>query len=479
MRNVGRAAVAVAVCGLLAAACSLEPRYRAPPLPVADEWPIPAATAGGHAAEAGRIVASDVGWRDFFVDRRLQSLIAQALESNRDFRVAVLNVARARALYRIQRAQRLPGVDAAGNFTKQKIPAALADGQPAYTSQFYEASVGVAAFEVDLFGRVSSLSRAALEQYFAQEESRRGAQLSLIGEVAGAYLTLAADRELQRLAADTLKSQQDSFALTEKRRAAGAASRLDVAQARTTVEAARADAAHFDGNVAEDLDALALLVGAAPDAAALPGLEAEVARLTAPPAGLPSTVLLRRPDVLAAEHLLRAANANIGAARAAFFPTITLMGDLGSGSERLSGLFASGTGTWTFAPQVTLPIFEGGKLLGELGAARADQSIALAQYEKAIQSGFREVADALALSTTLVREREADEALAEATASAYELSQQRYKAGRDSYLNVLDSQRSDYAARQRLIAVRLAEQSNRVALFKALGGGWRESSAPQ
>jgi multidrug efflux system outer membrane protein len=283
---------------------------------------------------------------------------------------------------------------------------------------------------------------------------------------------------LQRLAADTLKSQQDSFALTERRRAAGAASRLDLAQARTTVEAARADAAHFDGNVAEDLDALTLLVGAALDAAALPpSFDADVASLTAPPAGLPSTVLLRRPDVLAAEHLLRAANANIGAARAAFFPTITLMGDIGSGSERLSGLFAAGTGTWTFAPQVTLPIFEGGKLEGELGAARADQGIALAQYEKAIQAGFREVADALALSATLVREREADEALAEATASAYELSQRRFQAGRDSYLTVLDSQRSDYAARQRLIAVRLAEQSNRVTLFKALGGGWRERSA--
>lgn len=463
---------ALAAVALLIGACSMEPRYRAPPLPVPDAWPIPADTPA-----AGQPGLGDVGWRDFFVDARLQSLIAQALANNRDLRVAVLNVVRARELYRIQRAQRLPAVEAAGNYTKQNLPPVLSDGLSSSVSQYYEASVGVAAFEIDLFGRVRSLSHAALEQYFAQEESRRSAQLSLVAEVANAYLTLASDRELQHLAADTLKSQQDSFALTQKLRETGAASGLDVAQARTTVEAARADAAHYDGNVAQDVDALTLLLGSSPDPAEFPaGLDVQVAILTAPPAGLPSTVLLRRPDVLATEHLLRAADANIGAARAAFFPTITLIGDVGSASEQLSGLFKAGSGTWSFAPQVTLPIFEGGKLVGNLGAARADQGIAIAQYEKAIQSGFREVADALALSGSLVRERAADEALADATSSAYQLSQQRYKAGRDSYLNVLDSQRSDYAARQRLIAVRLAEQSNRIALYKALGGGWREKS---
>jgi multidrug efflux system outer membrane protein len=460
---------AFALLGLLIAACSLEPRYRAPPLPVADTWPIPPDTPA-----AGEPAASDVGWRDFFADARLQALIAQALANNRDLRVAVLNVAHARALYRIQRAQRLPAVEATGSFTKQNLPSALSFGVPSSISQYYEASVGVTAFEIDLFGRVNSLSNAALEQYFALEESRRSTQLSLIAEVAVAYLTLASDRELQRLAANTLKSQQDSFVLIQKLRETGAASGLDLAQARTTVEAARADAARYDGNIEQDIDALTLLVGSAADPAALPGgLDAEVASLSSPPAGLPSAVLLRRPDVLASEHLLRAANANIGAARAAFFPTITLLGDVGSASEQLSGLFKSGAGTWTFAPQVTLPLFEGGKLKGNLDAAHADQGIALAQYEKAIQSGFREVADALALSSSLIRERQADEALVDATGSAYQLSQQRHKAGRDSYLNVLDSQRSDYAARQRLIAVRLAEQTNRVNLYKALGGGWR------
>ena len=460
---------ACVLLGLLIAACSLEPRYRAPPLPVADAWPMPPDTLAEGEAAAG-----NVGWRDFFVDARLQSLIAQALANNRDLRVAVLNVAHARALYRIQRAQQLPSVEATGNFTKQKLPSALSYGAPSSVSQYYEATVGVTAFEIDLFGRVNSLSHAALEQYFALEESRRSAQLSLVAEVAVAYLTLASDRQLQRLAEDTFKSQQDSFALIQKLRETGAASGLDLAQARTTVETARADAAHYDGNVAQDIDALTLLAGSSADPATLPGgLEAEVTGLGAPPAGLASAVLLRRPDVLASEHLLRAANANIGAARAAFFPTITLLGDVGSASAQLSGLFKSGAGTWAFAPQVTVPLFEGGKLKGNLDAAHADQGIALAQYEKAIQSGFREVADALALSSSLVRERQADEALVDATGSAYQLSQQRHKAGRDSYLNVLDSQRSDYAARQRLIAVRLAEQTNRVNLYKALGGGWR------
>ncbi|HLN49285.1 MAG TPA: efflux transporter outer membrane subunit [Steroidobacteraceae bacterium] len=456
----------------IAAACSLEPRYREPAPPVADVWPIPATTPAGK-----ETAAADIGWRDFFVDQRLQALIAQALANNRDLRIAVLNVERARAMYRIQRAQRLPNVAASGVYTKQNIPSALSDGVPPSTYQSYEVSLGVAAFELDLFGRVNSLTRAALEQYLAEEDTRRSAQLSLIAEVAQAYLTLASDRELARLAADTLKSQQGSFALTQRLHETGAASGLDLAQARTTVESARADAARYEGDVAQDIDALTLLLGVTPDPETLPqGLDVELASLSAPPAGLPSSVLLRRPDVRANEHLLRAANANIGAARAAFFPTISLVGNIGSASVELSGLFKSGTEAWTFAPQVTLPIFAGGALAANLDAARTDQLIALAQYEKSIQSGFREVADALALSDTLVRERNADEALTEATLSAYEISQKRYRAGRDSYLNVLDSQRSDYAAKQRLIAVRLAEQSNRVTLYKALGGGWLERS---
>jgi multidrug efflux system outer membrane protein len=475
-------------------ACTLEPRYRAPPLPVAAQWPIPPVTvpdaAAGSAGEPAASMASpataaspagpaarDVGWRDFFADPHLQALIAQALANNRDLRVAVLNVESARAQYRIQRAAQLPSVEGSGTFTRQKIPPALEYGFPVSINQYYDVSAGVSSFEVDLWGRVRSLSHAALETYLSQQESRRAAQLSLIAEIAEAYLTLAADRDLQGLAANTLKSQQDSYALTQKSYEAGGVSGLDLAEARTTVESARADAARYDGNVAQDIDALTLLVGATVDPALLPqGLASGVTELHAVPAQMPSSVLLRRPDVLAAEHALRSANANIGAARAAFFPTIDLTANIGSASGALSGLFKAGTEAWTFAPQVTVPIFEGGRLLGNLSAARAAQGIAVAQYEKSIQSGFREVADALALSASLVRQREAEQALADATARAFELSMQRYHAGRDSYLNVLDAQRSNYAAQQGLISVRMAEQQNLVTLYRALGGGWLEHS---
>jgi outer membrane protein, multidrug efflux system len=466
----------------LLAACTLEPRYRAPPLPVSEQWPIPALTVPEAAPATSGETASmraarDVGWRDFFADAHLQALIAQALANNRDLRVAVLNIESARAQYRIQRAALLPSINASGSFTREKIPPALTEGFPSSITQYYDVSAGVSGFEIDLFGRVRSLSRAALETYLSQEESRRGAQLSLIAEIADAYLTLAADRDQQRLAASTLRSQQDSFALTQKTYDAGGVSGLDLAEARTTVESARADVARFDGSVAQDINALTLLVGATPDPSLLPqGLGLGMAGLGELPAGLPSAVLLRRPDVLAAEHVLRSANANIGAARAAFFPSIDLTGNVGSASAQLSGLFTAGTGAWTFAPQVTVPIFEGGQLFGNLAAARAAHGIALAQYEKSIQTGFREVADALALSSSLVRQRDADQALAAATARAYQLSQQRHQAGRDSYLNVLDAERSNYAAQQGLISIRLAEQQNRVALYRALGGGWLERS---
>jgi outer membrane protein, multidrug efflux system len=462
-----------AACLCFACACTLEPRYHAPALPVPDQWPIPATAAPGGQSLAAR----DIGWRDFFVDTRLQQLIAAALANNRDLRVATLNIERARAQYRIQRAAELPSLDAAGSFTREKVPAAVSLGTASVTASIFQASIGVPAYEVDLFGRVRSLTHAALEQYLAQEQARRSAQLSLIAEIANAYLTLASDRDLLRLAQQTLQSQEASYELSQKSHTAGTASGLDLAQAQTTVEQARADAARFEGNVAQDIDALTLLAGASVDPAWLPEqLDSKVMGLSALPAGLPSDALLRRPDVLEAEHTLRAANADIGAARAAFFPEISLTATLGSASTQLQGLFKAGTGAWTFAPQATLPIFHGGQLLANLAVARVDQKIALAQYEKAIESGFREVADALVLTATLNRQRAAQEALVAATGRAYELSQQRYKMGRDSYLSVLVSQRSNYAAQQGLIATRLAEQSNRVSLYEALGGGWREQS---
>lgn len=488
-----RLALAVAVA--LLSACTLEPRYRPSALPVPDQWPIPptvgatagvatgaASSMGGApaalpAAAAAARAASDIGWREFFTDPRLQQLIALALRNNRDLRVAVLNIESARANYRIQRAALLPSLQADAALNKESVPAAVSGFGFPITESYYSAGLALTAFEIDLFGRARSLTHSALEQYFAQEETRRSTQLSLIAQIANAYLTLASDRELQRLAQQTLVSQQQSYELTRKRHDSGAASGLDLAQAETTVQSARADLERYGGTVQTDIDALMLLVGSAIDPSLLPAdFGQQVVELTPLPAGLPSAVLLRRPDVLAAEHTLRAQNANIGAARAAFFPTISLTGSYGSASEPLSGLFKRGSTDWTFTPQATVPIFQGGQLLANLSASHTERAIALAQYEKTVQTGFREVSDALALSGALARQHEAQQALVAATARAYDLSQQRYRAGRDSFLNVLDSQRSYYAAQQGLIAVRLEEQNNRVSLYTALGGGWRERS---
>lgn len=469
----GRAGILAAMT-LLSGCVSFDPRYRQPELPVANNWPIAASTA---AADSG-VSAVDIGWRDFFVDTRLQRLVEAALQNNRDLRVAVLNIERARAQYRVQRADRVPSVSATGTMTRGRSYAVTrsADGQYPL-GENYSAAVGVSAFEVDLFGRVRSLSKSALESYLSTVEARRSTQLSLIAEVANAYLTLAADSELQRLAEETLKNQEDSFRLTQQRYEQGAVSGLDLAQAQTTVESARADAAGYEGNVIKDTNALTLLVGMTLDPEWLPtDFEERVTGLQALPAGLPSEILLRRPDILEAEHNLRATNANIGAARAAFLPNITLTGSVGAASDDLSNLFDSANRTWSFVPQISVPIFQGGRLWANLGIANADRDIALAQYESAIQSGFREVADALGLTQTLTRQRAAQEKLVEAAHKSYQLSDERYRAGRDSYLVLLDAQRSEYSARQALISTRLTEQSNRVTLYKALGGGWRERS---
>ena len=472
MRGRGLRALCVVTWLCVTCACTLEPRYRAPALPVPDQWPMPATT---PERPGTNVAARDIGWLDFFLDTRLQQLIGLALANNRDLRAAVLNIEQARAQYRIQRAALLPSINASGSFLREKQPASLTYGIPTPISGSLDVGLSVSSYEVDLFGRVRSSTHAALEKYLAQEQARRSAQLSLIAEVANAYLTLASDRELEHLAQETLETRQDSFALEQRRHETGTVSGLDVAQSQTTVEQARADTARFEGNVAQDIDALTLLVGTSIDPALLPAqFDAKTMGLEPLPAGVPSAVLLRRPDVLEAEHALRAANADIGAARAAFFPDIALTANLGSASHQLSNLFKSGTGTWAFEPLIALPIFHGGALMGGLDAAHVGEKITLAQYEKTIQSGFREVADALALTATLNRRRAAQETLVEATSRACKLSQRRYEVGRDSYLEVLDSQRSDYAARQELITTRLAEQSNRVTLYKALGGGWRE-----
>ncbi len=484
MRRPRASCAAVTLSALLAAGCaSLEPEYRRPEPPIVGSWPIPPTTAGAAAADtptaapgapAGAPV-QDIGWRDFLVDERLERLVALALENNRDLRLAVLNVERARAQWGIRRADRLPSVEGDVAAVRQRLPAAQSFTGRAETFTQYSAEVGITAYELDLFGRVRSLSRAALERFFAAEEARRGAQIALISEVATAYLTLAADRELQRLAEETVVSQEESFRLTERRYELGAVSGLDVSQARTTVESARVDAARFAGNVAQDLALLTLLVGAPIDPQLLPaGFDPATAGLDPLPAGLPSEALLRRPDVLAAEHLLRGAHADVGAARAAYFPRIALTASGGVSSDQLSTLFDGGTGVWSFIPRLTVPIFQGGRLRAALGVAETDRALAVAGYERAIQVGFREVSDALALTATLARQREAQEALAAAARRAYELSQARHESGRDSYLVLLDSQRVWYGAQQGLIVTRLAEEANRVALYRVLGGGWVE-----
>ncbi|MEN5204746.1 efflux transporter outer membrane subunit [Stenotrophomonas sp. TWI700] len=463
MRKPLMASLALAVSLVLSGCSTLEPRSTevAPAIP--SQWPA-TATAGAQTATAD---VADIGWRDFFVDPRLQAVITQSLDNNRDLRVAVLNVERARAQYRIQRADRVPAIGVQGQMTRS-------GGDAPVTEQF-SANLGVVEFELDLFGRVRNLSQAALQQYFAEAANRRSAQLSLVAEVANAWLTLGADSEQLRIAQATLATYEDSLRLTEARRQLGGASALELSQTRTLVETARTDVARFAGQVAQDRNALVLLAGGPIDASLLPQAEVtDVASVRPLPAGVPGDVLLRRPDVMAAEHVLLSANANIGAARAAFFPSISLTGNIGSASSELSGLFDSGTRVWSFIPKLTLPIFQGGKLRANLGMATADRDIALAQYEKAIQSGFREAADALALNESLDAQLSSQQALVAAAEQAQQLSQARYDAGLDSFLTLLDARRTAYTARQSLVGTQLAQQSNQVALYKVLGGGWHE-----
>ena len=464
MRKPMMASVALAVSLVLSGCSTLEPRSTevAPAIP--SQWPA-AVTAGAPATPTAEV--ADIGWRDFFVDPRLQAVITQSLENNRDLRVAVLNVERARAQYRIQRADRVPAVGVQGQMTRS-------GGDAPVTEQF-SANLGVVEFELDLFGRVRNLSQAALQQYFAEAANRRSAQLSLVAEVANAWLTLGADSEQLRIAQATLATYEDSLRLTEARRELGGASALELSQTRTLVETARTDVARFAGQVAQDRNALVLLAGGPVDATLLPQAEVtEVASVRPLPAGMPGDVLLRRPVVMAAEHVLLSANANIGAARAAFFPSISLTGSIGSASSELSGLFDSGTRVWSFIPKLNLPIFQGGKLRANLGMATADRDIALAQYERAIQSGFREAADALALNESLDAQLSSQQALVAAAEQAQRLSQARYDAGLDSFLTLLDARRTAYTARQSLVSTQLAQQSNQVALYKVLGGGWHE-----
>jgi multidrug efflux system outer membrane protein len=413
-----------------------------------------------------------------FGDPRLQAIVALALENNRDLRVAALNVELTRAQYRIQRAEQLPAVDATASATRQRVPADLSPTGAALTASSYSAGVAVTAFELDLFGRVRSLSDAALQQFLASEEARRSAHLSLVGEVAVQYLTVRALDDEIALARGTLETVDASYELTRKTYDAGRTSELDLRTAEAQVQTARFNLSAAELQRARAENALALLVGARLPEDLPPPRPLDAQRIVAElPAGVPSEVLQRRPDILAAEHALRSANASVGAARAAFLPSISLTAFGGTSSIELSGLFAGGGGTWSFTPRINLPLFAGGALRANLDVAQVRKSIEVARYEGAIQAAFREVSDGLAARAALEAQLQAQQARVEAEQRRYHLSDLRYRKGIDSYLVVLTAQRDLFAAQQLLIQSRLARLANLADLYRALGGGWLERTA--
>jgi outer membrane protein, multidrug efflux system len=484
---------------LCLAGCTLEPRYQRPPPAVTPQWPaMPAGESASSPAEpapdASQRSAAQIGWREFFTDPKLQALIEQALQHNYDAQIATFNIAAARAQYQIQRAELFPKISATATEQVEKFPAAvapLASGAGGGTGvggvgaasgsgvfRFFDVGIGFTSYELDLFGRIRSLNHAKLEQYLGYVETRRSTQISVIAEVANAYLTWLADAKLLRITEETLNSQQESLNLVRLSFEGGVATALDLHQAETTVATAQANLAQYRRQVAQDQNALVVLLGAPLPSEFVADVDIDEESLLADlPAGVPSEVLVQRPDILAAEHNLVAANANIGAARAAFFPSISLTGSFGTASTQLSGLFKPGSAAWTFSPQISLPIFAGGANVASLDLAKVQKNILVVQYEQAIQSGFREVADALVGRATLDSQVAADTALVQASSESFRLSNMRYTGGVDNYLGVLVSLRVLYTAQQSLVSVKLARLQNLVTLYKALGGGWYEHSS--
>ena len=454
--------------------CTMAPKYARPQAPVPAGWPTGPAYVN-QVESANAPGAADLNWQEFFTDEKLRQVIGLALTNNRDLRVATLNVERARALYGIQRAQLLPTVDAAAGYSKQHVPAGVTGFDQPLTVESYDANLGVASWELDFFGRIRSLKDRALEEFLATEQARRSAQILLVSSVANAYLALAADRENLQLSETTLKAQQAAYDLVKRRYELGLVPELDVFRAQIPFDVARRDVAIYTQQVAKDENALNLLVGS-PTAPDWSGVPAELSGVTPPreiSAGISSEVLLRRPDVLQAENLLKAANADIGAARAAFFPRITLTAAFGTASGELSGLFKPGSEAWNYAPQIVMPIFDA-RIWSAHRAAKVQREIAVSQYEQAIQSAFREVADALAVRGTVDQQVAAQQSLVNASAEAYRLANSRYDKGIDSFLGVLDAQRSLFAAQQVLVFLRLEKLANQVRLYAVLGGGWED-----
>jgi len=490
----GYLSLAVA-CALALPGCSLIPDYRRPEAPVDAAWP--QGPAYGPEQSAAR-PAADIGWTEFFRDPALQRMIELALDNNRNLRQAVLNVQAYRALYRVQRSELFPSLGIEGTQSRQRWPADYASGggggsggngnsntssgsvqsssSKAFIQTHHAVTFGTSSWEMDFFGRIRSLTRQTQEDYLATKEDRRNMHIALVGDVATAYFAWRTDQAQLKLTESTLASYQESLKLIETSEEVGVSSQLDVRQAKTLVDQARTQKALYTRQIAQDANALQLLIGG-PIPADLPaGFEVRQAMLAELPAGLPSDLLLRRPDIRAAEHRLLAANASIGAARAAFFPTVTLTARAGTASRDLSGLFDAGSGTWSFVPTITVPIFTYGRLRSNLKYTRMQKRITIAGYEYSIQTAFREVSDGLAARGTYDDQLKAQSDLVDNNQAYYELARQRYDEGVDNYLTVLDAQRELFSAQQQLLSIRLEQLDAEVGLYKALGGGWERNS---
>ena len=443
--------------------CQLAPEQKDLTLPVPD----------AYASDTGQNETESLKWQAFFDDEKLKTLISQSLKHNKDLQIAMLNVDRVRGLYQIEDARRIPSLDLNASGTRQRLSGSLSGtGEPVITSQ-YSATVGITSYELDIWGKIRNQTTQALQNLYSTELSQYSSQISLVAEVANAWLNYAADQQLLALAQETLTSQQESLSLTQKSFELGAESKITLEQLKSTVATAKLDIATYKRLLKRDKNALDLLVGKPVSNDLLPNKSlSSLISLPSVPVGLPSELLTKRPDIKAAEHQLRAANANIGIARAAFYPNISLTANAGTASSQLSGLFESGSGTWNFIPTISLPIFNMGANQARLDVARVDQKIALATYQQKIQTAFREVADALVDREGYQGQLLALDLLKQSRRSTFDLSQARYDNGADSYLQVLDSQRSWYSAQQQYILGQQALLASQINLYKVVGGGW-------
>ncbi len=461
--------ICVIIVLLLSTGCTMAPKYTRPDAPIPKEWPKGDAYKDIY-GEKG-ISLKELKWQDLIPDKRMQKVIEMAIGNNKDLKLAALNMEKARAYYNIKRAELLPPIDAAGAWTRQRVPADLSNRKITSVVEQYSANLGLFSWEVDFFGRLQSLRDMALEEYLATEEALRSARIMMVATTAVAYLTYAADKENLTNARATLSAQKQTYDIIKRRYDIGLASELDLRRAQTQVDTAVKNVSQFTQLVAQDKNTLNLLVGGmVPDDLLPEGLDSIV-----PPndiaIGLSSEILLRRPDIMASEHRLKSLNATIGAARAAFFPRISLTTTIGTASAELSRLFRSGQETWSFSPQVMMPIFDT-RVWAAYEATKVEREIALANYEKTIQAAFKEVADALAVRGTIDEQLSAQRSLVEATSETYRLASVRYEKGVDSYLSVLDAQRSLYGAQQGLTGVKLANLANKITLYRVLGGDW-------